>query len=304
VIQARASSRDPRPWVRRSVRVGDWTITALSDGTMRLDGGSMWGVVPKNLWQRMTPALEDNTILIALRPFLLERGDDKVVVEVGVGDRWEDKWRSIYHIDRSTTLAGSLRACGVEPEEVTHVVASHCHFDHIGAQVVERDGRLVPLFPNARHFAPRKEIEVAKNPDHVRRASYRAEDVVPIEEAGLLEPYEGDAELLPGVRAHEAGGHSDAVSVVTVGEEEPGDTAIFWADVVPTTHHVQPPYIMAYDMDVERSFESRSKWLSRAADEGWLGLFYHDADHAFARLKRDGRRYQAELVEGEVHGSA
>ena len=293
------ASNEPIPWVRRSVTAGDWKITALSDGYMRLDGGSMWGVVPKNMWKRWTPALDDNTILIALRPFLAERGDDKVVIEVGIGDRWEAKWRSIYHIERDDNLESSLRACGVAPEEVTHVIASHCHFDHIGAQVVERDGRLQPAFPNAKHFAPAIEVEVAKHPDHVRRASYRAEDLLAVEEAGLLHTFEGSSELLPGIHAHEAAGHSDGVSVITVNEDGPGDTAIFWADVVPTMHHVQPPYIMAYDVDVTRSFESRSHWLARAAEEGWIGLFYHDADHAFGKIRREGRRYDAEPIAGE-----
>ena len=294
-------------WVRRCVSVGDWRITALSDGTMRLDGGSMWGVVPRTIWEHMTPPADDNTILLALRPFLVERGDVKAVIEPGLGDRWEEKWRSIYRIDRSTTLESSLRACGVSPDEVTHMIASHCHFDHVGAMVVERDGRLVPLFPNARHFAPRIEIEVARDPDHVRRASYRPEDVLPIEEAGLFEPYEGDAELVAGIRAHDASGHSDGVSVITIDEDDgpdgpggTGETAIFWADVVPTSHHVQPPYIMAYDIDVVRSFESRSRWLARAAEGGWLGLFYHDADHAFGRIRREGRRYAFEPVAGQV----
>ena len=283
--------------------VGDWRITALSDGFMRLDGGSMWGVVPKAMWEHMTPAADDNTILLALRPFLCERGDVKLVIEVGIGDRWEEKWRSIYHIEREATLESTLRACGLAPEEVTHVVASHCHFDHVGAMVYERDGEFLPFFPNARHYAPRIEIEIAKHPDHVRRASYRAEDVVPVEAAGLLEGVDGDAEVVPGVRIHEAAGHSDGVSVVTIGEEEPGDTAIFWADVVPTGHHVQPPYIMAYDIDVARSFESRSRWLERAADGGWLGLFYHDAHRPFGRIERVGRggsRYAFHEVEGEL----
>ena len=275
-----------------TVRAGDWRITALSDGRLRLDGGAMWGVVPQTIWRELTPPAEDNTIELALRPFLAERGDDKVVIEIGIGDRWEDKWRSIYHIDRSETLVSTLAEAGVAPEEVTHVVASHCHFDHIGAAVVERDGALAPLFPNARHYAPWIEVEVAKHPDHVRRASYRPDDILPIEEAGLLETFRGDAELLPGLRVHEAAGHSDGVSVVTLNEDGDGETAIFWADVVPTTHHVQPPYIMAYDIDVARSFESRSRWLERAAEEGWIGLFYHDPRHAFGRVQREGRRYR------------
>jgi len=278
-------------WAPRRVRVGDWTVTALTDGFLRLDGGSMWGVVPANLWRRMTPPADDNTIQLALRPFLAERGDERVVIEVGVGDRWEPRWRSIYHIEAPVGLAQSLRRVGVEPEDVTCVVASHCHGDHVGAQVVEREGRLEPLFPRARHFAPAVEIEMAKRPGHARAGSYRAEDVVPIEERGLLEGYEGERELLPGLRATVLGGHSDGVAVITLNADGPGPTAVFWSDVVPTRHHVQPPYIMAYDIDVVRSFEVRSEWLERAAEGRWIGLFYHDVEEAFGRIERDGRRY-------------
>ena len=118
-----------------------------------------------------------------------------------------------------------------------------------------------------------------------------------IEEAGLLETYEGSCELIPGLRAHVLGGHSDGVSVITVGEDAPGDTAIFWADVVPTSYHIQPPYIMAYDIDVARSFEVRGEWMRRAADEGWIGLYYRDPDIAFGRLRFDGKRFAHVEVE-------
>ena len=121
--------------------------------------------------------------------------------------------------------------------------------------------------------------------------------MLPIEAAGLLETYEGDRELLPGLRVHEAAGHSDGVSVITLNEDGEGDTAIFWADVVPTTHHVQPSYIMAFDIDVPRSFESRSRWLELAAEEGWVGLFYHDPERAFGRVVREGKRYRYEPVD-------
>jgi glyoxylase-like metal-dependent hydrolase (beta-lactamase superfamily II) len=297
-MSPRQASLEPPPWERRCALVGEWRITALSDGFFRLDGGAMWGVVPANLWRKMTPPLEDNTILMALRPFLVERGDVKMIIEVGLGDRWEDKWKNIYHILRTTTLDQSLRACGIAPEEVTHVVASHCHFDHIGHQVVERDGELVPFFPNARHFAPATEVEFTHAPGHARAGSYRVEDLAAVEAAGLLETFEGSRELIPGIRAHQLGGHSDGVSVITIDEDTEGPTAIFWADVCPTTHHIQPPYIMAYDIDVVRSFEVRSEWMTRAAAEGWIGLFYHDVDHAFGKLHQAGRRFELEVIEG------
>jgi glyoxylase-like metal-dependent hydrolase (beta-lactamase superfamily II) len=281
------------------VRAGEWRVTALSDGFLRLDGGSMWGVVPRALWAEMTPPAQDHTILLAMRPFLAERGDVKALIELGAGDRWEPKWREIYRLLATTTLEQSLRAAGVEPGEVTHVVASHCHWDHVGAAVTLRGGELRPRFPRARHYAPAVEVEMARHADHARRASYRAEDVEPLLAAGLLEPFEGTFDVVPGLRAHVLGGHSDGVSVITVNEDGPGQTAIFWSDVVPTTHHVQPAYIMAYDIDVVRSFEQRSEWLARAAEGGWIGLFFHDVDHAFGILSREGRRYAFEPIRGE-----
>lgn len=279
------------PYAPRSLDIGGWRITELSDGLMRLDGGAMWGVVPRALWHGMTPPAADNTIAIALRPFLAQRAGVNVVVEVGAGQRWDAKARHMYAFQSPTTLAQSLRACGLEPADITHVVASHCHWDHIGGALVEREGGLEPLFSRARHFAPRIEIEMAKKPGHARKGSYRASDVEPLERSGLLESYDGDVELAPGLHAHVLGGHSDGVSVITLGDERASDCAIFWSDVVPTTHHVQPPYIMAYDIDVVRSFEQRSTWLARACERGWLGLFYHDVEHAFGRVVRDGKRY-------------
>lgn len=295
----RQASLEPPPWEARSIEVAGWRITALCDGFMRLDGGSMWGVVPANFWRQMTPPLEDNTILLALRPFLLEKDDMKVVLEVGIGDRWTEKQRKIFHILPTTSLCESLAACGLAPEDITHVIASHNHWDHIGHQVIERDGELVPCFPKAKHYASALEVANAKLGPHARSGSYRAEDTTVIEDAGLLTIFRDGEEILPGIRTHEVGGHSQGVSLITIGEEEPGETAVFWSDVVPTTFHIQPPYIMAYDVDVKLSFEQRSKWLERAAAEGWIGLFYHDVDHPFGRLTKEGRKYEFEAVEGE-----
>jgi glyoxylase-like metal-dependent hydrolase (beta-lactamase superfamily II) len=288
-----AGAAPPR-WQPRTQRAGEWELTALSSGWLRLDGGSMWGVVPATMWRDWTPPDEDNTIRLACRPFLARRGKHVVVIEPGIGTRWEEKWRRIYKIESVDTLEETLARCGVTPEQVTHVVDSHCHWDHIGSQVVSNHGKLEPLFPNARHFAPKIEIAMAKKPGHARAASYRAEDVLCIEQRGLLESYAGTQELLPGLVAHELGGHSDGVSVITLGEGS--ERAIFWSDVVPTTHHVQPPYIMAYDLDVVRSFEVRSQWLEQAARGGWLGMFFHDEHVPFARIVKDGRRYRSDPV--------
>ncbi len=289
----------PPPYRARTLRAGGWDVTELSDGFLRLDGGAMWGVVPATMWRAMTPPDAENRILMALRPFLARKGDVVALIEGGIGTRWDAKKRLIYGIEATTGLAESLAHCGVRPDEVTHVVASHAHWDHFGAAVVERGGALAPLFPNAKHFLPRVEISNALNPDHVRRASYRPEDVEPLAREGLLVAYEGSAEIAQGLRVHVLGGHSDGVAVITL-DEERDDGAIFWSDVVPTAHHVQPPYIMAYDIDVARSFEVRSCWIARAAERGWTGLFYHDVDTAFGRIEKDGKRYRLVALAGSA----
>ena len=277
-----------------TIEAGGWRIDPLLDGFFRLDGGAMWGVVPAPLWHPLTPPDEVGRIRMALRPFLARRDDACVVIEPGIGDRWSPKELERYGIERAPDLVASLTEHGIGVDDVTHVVASHCHWDHIGAWVVQEEDRLAPRFPGARHFAPASELARLHNLDHVRRGSYRLEDVAPLEEAGLIEGYEGSQELLPGLEVHVLGGHSEGVSVVTLGEGS--DRAIFWSDVVPTTHHIQPPYIMAYDIDVVRSFEQRSAWLEKAAEEGWIGLFYHDESVAAARVVREGRRYRSEPV--------
>ena len=288
-------------WRPTRVRAGPWTLTALSDGFFRLDGGAMWGVVPAPLWRPLTPPAEDNSIPLALRPFLAERDGLRVLVEPGIGQRWAGKARRIFHIESKPTVQQCLAELGWSPDEVTHVVATHAHWDHIGAQVVERNGELVPAFPRARHIMPAVEASLARSPGGARAASYRAEDVAVIEEAGLLEPRTESGEILPGLGMHLVGGHSDGVSLLTFGPSASIDDAqaIFWSDVVPTTHHIQPVYVMAFDLDAGRSFEVRSEWLARAADGGWIGLFYHDVEHAFGRIRRDGRRYAFEPLDQE-----
>lgn len=278
------------------LHISGWRIRPVIEGRFRLDGGAMWGVVPKNLWGPLTPPAEDNTIAMALRCFLCERGDDRVVIEGGVGDRWSDKHRGLYHLNGGHLRRG-LADLGVTPEQITCAVASHGHWDHVGGWVESTDAGLAPLFPNARHVLPAVELERCLNPDHVRKASYRPEDLATLVERGQLEGLDTSSgaptEVLPGVWLETVGGHSDGSSVVFVGAEPraAGDTAVFWGDVVPTGHHIQPPYIMAYDIDVARSFEQRGRLLADAAEHGWWGLYYHDESQAWSRLVRDGRRF-------------
>lgn len=273
----------------REIRVGRWTVTALREAVFALDGGAMFGVVPRTLWQRLVPVHEDHTIPLATHPFLLRDGEHTVVIEPGLGRRWGEKERKMFHIAHPDGgLEAVLAAAGVAPAEVSHCLMSHAHWDHIGA-VCGEDGR--PVFPAAEHWLPESERRAALDPDHLRRASYRAEDLQPVVDAGLLRTFTGEVEVLPGLRLVEVGGHSDGVSLVLI--EDGGETACFWADVVPTAQHVHLPFIMAYDLNAERSWAVRSEWIPRAVAEGWWNLLYHDPERPIVRFVRDGRRFAA-----------
>ena len=277
----------------REARVGRFRIRALRDASFALDGGAMFGVVPRTVWEKLTPVHADHTVPLSTTPYLVEDGEHVVVVEAGIGRRWDAKAQARFHFDWSggRDLAESLERLGVAPTEVTHCLLTHCHWDHIGA-ACDAGGR--PLFPNAVHWTPEVEREAAYHPGHVRRGSYRAEDLRPLDEAGLLHTFQGECRPLPGVRMVELGGHSDGVSVVLV--EDAGETACFWADVVPTANHVHPPFIMAYDMNAAKSFEVRSEWIARAEEQGWIALLYHDPATPMGRFVREGKRYAFEAL--------
>ena len=279
----------------RSVQVGDFRIVALNDADFALDGGAMFGVVPRVMWERLTPVHDDHTIPLACNPFLIEGPDGfRAVIEPGMGTRWADRQKAMFHIESSDgrELVASLAAAGVEPEQVTHCLMSHGHFDHIGA-ACGADG--TPVFAHAEHWLADSELQAAQAADHLRRASYRREDIQPIVDAGLLRTFRGEQQVVPGITMIELGGHSEGVSIIRI--ESQGQVAVFWSDVVPTRNHVHLPFIMAYDMSAADSYAVRSEWIPRAAKEGWTALLYHDPVAPIGRFRHDGRRYLFEALD-------
>ncbi len=272
------------------VLVGGWRIRPLLEGWVGLDGGAMWGVVPRVLWESWTPPREDHTIRLAMRCFLAERGDTRVVIEGGAGMRWPDKLRDRYRLE-PVGLEAALRELDVDPASVTHAIGSHAHWDHIGGFLRETTSGPEPILPNARHWLARVEVDRCLEPEPARRASYRSDDIEPLLAAGCVDTFEERTEIAPGLVIESHGGHSAGTCVVWAGDEG-GQRAVFWSDVLPTTHHVQPAFVMAFDLDVRRSYEIRRGLFERAADEGAIGLFYHDPKVAFARIERDGGKFR------------
>jgi len=266
---------------------GRYTLHAVPSGTFALDGGAMFGVVPRTLWERRNPPDARHRIPLALRLLLVVGGGRTVLVDTGAGDKFGDKENAIYAVDAKLPDA-ALEDAGFDPASVTDVVLTHFHFDHGGGST-RRDGSVV--FPNARHHVQRRHLAYAKHPLPKDRASFRPADFLPLEEAGLLVLHDGVSRVADGIEVEPLMGHTDAMQVVRVSGG--GTTALYVADLAPTTSHLRLPWIMGYDNRPLVTLEEKTRLFSRAVDEGWVVVFEHDPAVAACRVVRDGEDFAA-----------
>jgi glyoxylase-like metal-dependent hydrolase (beta-lactamase superfamily II) len=256
------------------MRLGSLRLDVVPDARFRLDGGAMFGVVPKVLWEKRFPADSKNRVELATN-CLLVRGDGfTLLVESGLGSRWDAKEREMYAIESPPSLSESLEGLGVAAADVDALVLSHLHFDHAGGACVEKDGAAVPAFPSATLYVQASELAHARAPNERDRASYRPEDWEPWARAGRLEAVEGEREIRPGVRVLPLPGHNTGMQAVRI--DSGGSTAFYFADALPTTAHVPIPWLMAYDLYPVELIQQKKRLLDDAAREGWLCVFEHD----------------------------
>jgi glyoxylase-like metal-dependent hydrolase (beta-lactamase superfamily II) len=277
------------------VRFGDLELLPLTDGTFRLDGGAMFGVVPKPLWQKRAPADDRNRIRLGLRP-LLVRGAQTLLIDAGIGGKMDEKSTEIYAIDRSRHLDHALADAGVGREDIDIVLASHLHFDHAGGFTVRDDGgRLAPAFPRARYVVRTAEWNDATHPHERNRASYLAENFAPLAEAGVLDLVDGDETIMPGVRVVRTGGHTMHHQIVMI--ESGGRTAVFAADLMPTIAHVDEPWIMGYDLYPMDTLAFKRRFVREAIEGHYLIFFEHDPDIAAGYIRDEGGRKRIEPLQ-------
>ena len=287
-----------------SLTVGRLKCHALEGGTQRLDGGAMFGVVPKPLWQRRIPADDRNRIPLALRCLLIEHGDGLVLVDTGLGNKEDDKFRDIYGVVNQgkhgpTQIEDALAELRYRPDDVRWVINTHLHFDHAGGNTYREpadqapDGPTVPpsdrptklSFPKATYVVQKRELEFARHTNERTAASYLPHNFEPVP----FTPIDGDAEIVPGIRCMPTPGHVPYHQSVLV--ESAGERACFLADLVPTSAHLPLPWIMGYDLEPLVTLESKRRLYARAEAEGWLLLFEHDPDIVAGRLGRDGKAF-------------
>jgi glyoxylase-like metal-dependent hydrolase (beta-lactamase superfamily II) len=278
------------------MKFGDYRVEIIPDCEFRLDGGAMFGVVPRNLWERVAPPDEQNRIRMNMNCLFVEAGQERVLIDTGIGEKWPDKQRTMYGIDRQRTLADSLKAvAGVAPEEITIVVNTHLHFDHAGGNTrLDDSGKAVPAFPNARYFISRAEYEHAEAPSERDRASYLPDNWRPLKEAGQLELKDGDYEVVPGLRMETHAGHNRSMQCARL--EQNGQTLFGFADLVPMRAHVPFAWVMGYDLYPVETVEAKKKLLPQAAHENWTCLFYHDPEQALGRIVEEHGKFSVTTI--------
>lgn len=276
------------------MELGDLDLTVVGDGGFRLDGGAMFGVVPRVLWEKGSPPDAQNRIRMGTNCLLVRRGSDLLLIDTGIGDKHDAKFQDLYAMDPlAARLPEAIQRAGYELEDVTHVLLSHLHFDHCGWNTREAGGRLVPTFPKARYWLQRGEVEHARGPNERDRASYFPENWEPLFAAGVVELFGDQAEPIPGVKAVRTPGHNADMCIVLL-DGESGARGVFWADLVPRTSHVPYSWIMSYDLYPLTTLENKKLWIPRAAAEGWLCVFEHDPDVPLGRIAEEKPgRYRA-----------
>ena len=281
-----AERADTHELIRGRAQVGDWEITVLTDGFFFLDGGAMFGVIPKPLWEKRAPADAQNRILLGTNTVVARNGRETVVIETGIGNKLNEKMRAIYAAKQ--LLPQSFAAAGIRPEEVTAVVNSHLHFDHSGWNTVrEGDGSVAPFFPNARYFAHAGEVTDGRLQRERDGISYMADNYEPLIASGQMTLVEGAAELIPGLSVEPYPGHTPQLLGVYL--DSCGQRACYISDLIPTSAHLDILWGMGYDLDPLRVIAERKRFYARAIPEQWLVLFTHDHHVPMGRVEVDER---------------
>ncbi|MDB3868784.1 MBL fold metallo-hydrolase [Candidatus Marinimicrobia bacterium] len=272
--------------------IGDWKIIVLETGDFRLDGGAMMGSVPKVLWEQSNPADELNRINLSLRCLLLDNGSRRVLIETGMGNKFNEKFKSMFAVEQPPyPLSDTLSEKGYSIENITDVILTHLHFDHSGGALsLDENSQLVPTFPNAKYHISESNWDTGFAPNPRDRASYLQENYLPLRGAGVLNLIADNSEILPGISSYCVNGHTTGQQLVKV--ESGRDVLVFCSDLIPLRSHLKLPWIMGYDLNALLSLEEKTKFLHQAAKGDWWLFFYHDPNTVAVKIANGEKDYK------------
>jgi glyoxylase-like metal-dependent hydrolase (beta-lactamase superfamily II) len=297
------------------MQFGDYRIEIIPDTEFRLDGGAMFGVVPRVLWEKACPPDELNRVRLNMNCLFVETHAERILIDTGIGEKWTEKQTAIYGISRERPFAETLfEKTRLKPEDISIVVNTHLHFDHSGGNTIfecglrnadsgienenqrpkTKDQRPIPQFPNARYFVSRSEFEHAEDPHERDRASYLSENWKPLLENGQLELKPDNYEVVEGLALETIRGHSKTMQTVCL--KRGGETLYGFADLIPTRHHLALPWIMGYDLFPTETLEFKKRILPQAVKENWMCLFYHETDAPLCRLAAEEGKIKATSI--------
>lgn len=277
------------------ISLGQFEIYGLRDGFFFLDGGAMFGVVPKTLWEKKFPADEKNRIKLALNSILIKTAKELILVETGIGGDLDPKFNDYYSVERKPGLVLSLEKLGYQAEDIDLVVNTHLHFDHCGGNTSKNEkGEDAPTFPKARYIIQKGEWEYALHPSERDKASYLEQNFLPLEKHGLLQLVDGNEEISEGVEVIVVPGHTSRHQCLKVSTG--GKVCFFLGDLVPTSAHVGLSYIMSYDLFPQQTLENKRVYFEQAIEEDWILAFNHDPEHFFGKVKKVNNKYTFEAL--------
>lgn len=277
------------------VSLGQFEIYGLRDGFFFLDGGAMFGVVPKTLWEKKFPADEKNRIKLALNSILIKTAKELILVETGIGGDLDPKFNDYYSVERKPGLVLSLEKLGYQVEDIDLVVNTHLHFDHCGGNTSKNEkGEDAPTFPKARYIIQKGEWEYALHPSERDKASYLEQNFLPLEKHGLLQLVDGNKEISEGVEVIVVPGHTSRHQCLKISTG--GKVCFFLGDLVPTSAHVGLSYIMSYDLFPQQTLENKRVYFEQAIEEDWILAFNHDPEHFFGKVKKVNNKYTFEAL--------
>lgn len=265
-------------------------LHTIETGFLKLDGGAMFGIVPKRLWQKLNPPDDNNLCTWSMRCLLVETNKRKILIDTGIGNKQDEKFRSHFEPHGDKNLISSLAEKGFQPEDITDVFLTHLHFDHVGGAVKYQNGKLVPTFPNATYWSNEVHWRWAMEPNDREKASFLKENFVPLQEAGVLrfiDVQKDDLEWLPGFKLRFVYGHTEAMMVPIL--ETNGRTLVYCADVIPSSFHIGMPYVMSYDIRPLLTLEEKERILTDAVQQNQLVSFEHDPQTACVTMTHDDR---------------
>jgi glyoxylase-like metal-dependent hydrolase (beta-lactamase superfamily II) len=266
-------------------------IFTINTGNFKLDGGAMFGVVPKVIWNKLNPADENNLCPWAMRCMLIEDDNKLILIDNGVGDKQDEKFFGHYHLHGNDSLDKSLQELGFHHSDITDVILTHLHFDHCGGSITRKDNKLIPAFPNAHYWSNERHWQWATEPNDREKASFLKENILPIKESGQLQmvriPESGNAYFTDSISMRYVHGHTDAMMLPQI--KYKGKTIVFMADLIPAVAHLPVPYVMAYDMFPLTSLMEKKSFLQEALDKEYILFFEHDPVHECCTVQQTER---------------